>query len=75
MRFYICGNTKLFAKRKKELQKRSNIQYYEALFTEHDQHYILKNDIFYQVSDKNGALECYERQEKGAVKIHTPGKT
>jgi hypothetical protein len=63
------GNTKLFAKRKKEITEKIQIQYYEALFTEHDQYYILKNDVFYQVGDKNGALNVMKDRKKELSKF------
>jgi hypothetical protein len=63
------GNTKLFAKRKKIITEKIDIQYYEAFFTEQDQYYILKNDIFYQVSDKNGALGVMKDRKKELSKF------
>ncbi len=63
------GNTKLFAKRKKEITEKIDIQYSETSFTEHDQYYILKNDIFYQVSDKNGALGVMKDRKKELSKF------
>jgi hypothetical protein len=63
------GNTKLFAKRKKEITEKIEIQYSETSLTEHDQYYILKNDIFYQVSDKNGALNVMKDRKKELSKF------
>src|SRR5947207_11319671 len=40
------GRTKLFAKRKKEITEKIALQYSESSFTEHNDYYILKNDIF-----------------------------
>ena len=63
------GNTKLFAKRKKEIKEKIELQYSETTFTEHDQYYILKKDIFYQVSDKNAALDVMKDRKKELSKF------
>ena len=63
------GNTKLFAKRVKTITEKIDIQYSESFFSEHDEYYILKDDVFYPVNDKNSALHVLKDRKNELTKF------
>ena len=63
------GRTKLFAKRKKEITEKIALQYSESSFTEHNDYYILKNDIFYPANDKGSALNVMKNKKSELTKF------
>lgn len=62
-------NIKLFAKRKKEIVEKINLQYSESSFIEHDGYYIFKNNIYYPVNDKKSVLNILKEKRNELVKF------
>jgi hypothetical protein len=50
------GNIKLFAKRKKEVIEKINLQFSEIYFMQSNAYFVLNNGVFYPVSDKRSVL-------------------
>jgi hypothetical protein len=63
------GNTKLFARHKKTVVDRLNLQYTESVFEQTDSYYILKDDVLYQANDKRSALNIMKDKKNELAKF------
>jgi hypothetical protein len=63
------GNTKLYAKRKKEIVEKISTQYSESYFSEHNDYYIFKNNTYYPVSDKRSVLQVLKDHKNELAKF------
>lgn len=63
------GNTRLLAKRKKEVIEKISTQYSESSFTEHNEYYLFKNNAYYVVSDKRSVLNVLKDRKNELVKF------
>jgi hypothetical protein len=62
------GKIKLFAKRKKYIVEKINLQYAESSFIEHDAYYIFKDNVSYPVDDKRSVLNVMKDRKTELMK-------
>jgi len=62
------GNTKLFAKRNKEIEEEIKFQERESAFIEKDEYYILNDGVFYTVNDKRSVLNALKDRKADVAK-------
>jgi hypothetical protein len=71
-RFYEVlynGNTKLFARRKKEITEKISTQYSESFFSEKDEYFLYNKNVYYSVSDKKSVLNVLKERKPDLIKF------
>jgi hypothetical protein len=63
------GNTKLFARRKKEITEKISTQYSESLFTEKNEYFLYNKNNYYPVSDKKSILNILKDRKPDLIKF------
>jgi len=63
------GDVKLYARRKKEIVEKINLQYSESYFAVKDEYFIFKNDTYYPADGKRSVLYAMKDRRSEAKKF------